>query len=231
MVRRSVVLGGISALGLAAVLVMGACGPTYPECASDEHCRDQGEYCVNKMCKQCRDDSHCSANDPCRICDSGFVCTRRPGCCQSDADCPGGRCVRNPGDVLGHCEANPQVVATETPIPQCTPDPVYFDFNQSKIRIDQKPVLERAADCLRQRSAAAATSVRLEGNCDERGTEEYNLALGSRRANAVKQYLGTLGIGSANLSTLSYGKERPICSESAEDCWWRCRRTDMNLSF
>ena len=66
--------------------------------------------------------------------------------------------------------------------------------------------------------------VNIEGNCDERGTREYNLALGARRANAVKEYLVSLGVAASRVETISYGKERPICSESTESCWAQNRR-------
>ena len=66
--------------------------------------------------------------------------------------------------------------------------------------------------------------VTVEGHCDERGTREYNLALGARRANAVKEYLVSQGVSTGRLETVSYGKERPICTESNEDCWAQNRR-------
>jgi peptidoglycan-associated lipoprotein len=66
--------------------------------------------------------------------------------------------------------------------------------------------------------------VTIEGHCDERGTREYNLALGARRANSVKEYLVSVGVSSARVDTISYGKERPICTESNEGCWQQNRR-------
>jgi peptidoglycan-associated lipoprotein len=66
--------------------------------------------------------------------------------------------------------------------------------------------------------------VTVEGHCDERGTREYNLALGARRANAVKEYLVSLGVSSARMETISYGKERPLCTQSDENCWAQNRR-------
>ena len=66
--------------------------------------------------------------------------------------------------------------------------------------------------------------VTIEGHCDERGTREYNLALGARRANAVKEYLVSQGVSASVLETVSYGKERPICTELSEDCWAQNRR-------
>ena len=66
--------------------------------------------------------------------------------------------------------------------------------------------------------------ITVEGDCDERGTREYNLALGARRANAVKEYLVSLGVSAARVDTISYGKEHPICTASNEDCWAQNRR-------
>jgi len=76
------------------------------------------------------------------------------------------------------------------------------------------------------RAAARGVRVRVtvEGDCDERGTREYNLALGARRANAVKEYLVSLGVSAARVETISYGKEHPVCSESTEDCYAQNRR-------
>ena len=69
-----------------------------------------------------------------------------------------------------------------------------------------------------------STQVSLEGHCDSRGSAEYNLALGSRRANAVKEYLTNLGVAAARLTVVSKGKEQPVCSENAESCWQQNRR-------
>ncbi|MEI9991631.1 MAG: OmpA family protein [Rhizomicrobium sp.] len=66
--------------------------------------------------------------------------------------------------------------------------------------------------------------VTIEGNCDERGTRDYNLALGARRAEAVKDFLGSLGVPFARMTTVSYGKERPVCTQSDENCWAQNRR-------
>jgi peptidoglycan-associated lipoprotein len=69
--------------------------------------------------------------------------------------------------------------------------------------------------------------VRIEGNCDERGTIEYNQALGQRRAAAAKKYLTDMGISAKRISLISYGKEKPVCSQSTEDCWQKNRRGDL----
>jgi len=98
---------------------------------------------------------------------------------------------------------------------------VHFDFNNAQIQDQDKPVLERAAACLKGDHQLHVT---IEGNADERGTEEYNLALGDQRAHAVATYLERLGASAAQLKTVSYGKEQPECTEHDEACWSRNRR-------
>jgi peptidoglycan-associated lipoprotein len=100
-------------------------------------------------------------------------------------------------------------------------DTVHFGYNEYNIEDSDKAVLGRQAAWL-----AKYPSVRLsvEGHCDERGTREYNLALGARRANAVKEYLVSQGVSTARVETISYGKERPLCTESNEACWAQNRR-------
>jgi peptidoglycan-associated lipoprotein len=97
----------------------------------------------------------------------------------------------------------------------------YFDYDSAEIRADAREALQKTADFLKKYPQARVV---IEGHCDERGSTEYNLALGDRRANAVKQYLINLGIPAANLNTVSYGKEKPFCSESTEACWQQNRR-------
>jgi peptidoglycan-associated lipoprotein len=96
----------------------------------------------------------------------------------------------------------------------------YFDFNKADIRADARDALGKTADFLRKYPQIKAT---IEGHCDERGSTEYNLVLGDRRATAVKNYLVQLGISADRLTTTSLGKERPFCTESNEECWQRNR--------
>jgi peptidoglycan-associated lipoprotein len=100
-------------------------------------------------------------------------------------------------------------------------DTVHFALNQYNIEDSDKAVLGRQAAWL---SKYPAVRVTVEGHCDERGTREYNLALGARRANAVKEYLVSQGVSTARVETISYGKERPICTDSNEACWAQNRR-------
>lgn len=100
-------------------------------------------------------------------------------------------------------------------------DDIYFDFDQADLRPEARDQLQKNAEWLRSHPEYDAT---IEGHCDERGTNAYNLALGNRRANTAKDYLSSLGVGDANLKTISYGEEKPVCTESTESCWQRNRR-------
>ena len=98
---------------------------------------------------------------------------------------------------------------------------IYFDFDRYNIRPGDAEILKKDLDWFK---ANTNTKVRIEGNCDERGTVEYNLALGQKRADAAKNYLIGLGVDAKGLDTISYGKERPICTEHNEGCWAQNRR-------
>jgi peptidoglycan-associated lipoprotein len=102
--------------------------------------------------------------------------------------------------------------------------PIYFDFDRSFVRDDARAAMKANADWLK---ANPKVKVRIEGNCDERGTKEYNQALGQRRASSAKKYLTDLGISAKRISLISYGKEKPVCSESTEDCWQKNRKDDF----
>jgi peptidoglycan-associated lipoprotein len=101
---------------------------------------------------------------------------------------------------------------------------IHFDYDKAEIRDDMKPVLQENARWL---LANKNVKTQVGGYCDERGTNDYNLALGSRRADAVKRYLVALGVPSNRLKTISYGEERPLCSQSEEACWGRNRRAQF----
>ncbi len=102
---------------------------------------------------------------------------------------------------------------------------VYFEFDRSNVRADARPVLRSNGDQLRR----AGSRVRLEGYCDERGDEEYNLALGERRANSVKRYLENLGVDGSQMRTLSYGEAKPAVAGHSEDAWKYNRRVEFHL--
>jgi len=103
-------------------------------------------------------------------------------------------------------------------------DRVFFDFDKSDLRPDAIDTLNRQADWM---NANGSITVAIEGHCDERGTREYNLALGERRAAAARQYLESMGIGGGRMDTVSYGKERPAVLGSNEAAWAQNRRAVM----
>ena len=102
-------------------------------------------------------------------------------------------------------------------------DPVYFDFDDASIRSDARPTLRRSAEMLRGRT----DQVTIEGHCDERGNEEYNLALGERRAHAVMAYLENLGVSASQLRTVSYGEAKPAVMGHNESAWKYNRRAEF----
>jgi peptidoglycan-associated lipoprotein len=110
--------------------------------------------------------------------------------------------------------------STATPASSPLKD-VYFDFDSSNLRADARDTLKANWEWLKSNSTVP---IQIEGHCDERGTTEYNLALGSKRAQSVKDYLVTLGVSGDRLSTISYGEEVPVCTEHSEECWQKNRR-------
>src|SRR5271155_1408876 len=133
----------------------------------------------------------------------------------------------------GSADSSVRVTVSQPPPPPTPPPAIdydalflqevkdaYFDFNKADIRADARDALAKTADFLRKYPQIKAT---IEGHCDERGSTEYTLVLGDRRAAAVKNYLVQLGISADRLNTVSYGKEKPFCSDSNEECWQRNR--------
>jgi peptidoglycan-associated lipoprotein len=138
-------------------------------------------------------------------------------------------------------------VPTAAPVPVATPEPftsrtpdvtadvlskdlqtisgymkdVFFDFDKAEVRSDQRDLLDANAAFLKK---YPTVRIRVEGHCDERGTREYNMALGDRRANAVKEFLASLGVDAGRIETVSYGKERPFSPGHDESAWAQNRR-------
>jgi peptidoglycan-associated lipoprotein len=133
----------------------------------------------------------------------------------------------------GTQEATARVTVTPPPAPMPQPSAtdeelfsrnvrdIFFDYDKYDIRADQQAALQADAQFLEQHPAMHFT---IEGHCDERGSTEYNLALGDNRANAVKNALIQAGVGADRIRTISYGKEKPFCTESNEQCWQQNRR-------
>lgn len=217
--------------GLCVVLLSGCPTPEYPACENDEHCKE-GEFCVNKKCQQCRNDADCGDGQKCNAgrcekpecstssdCPDGKVCKSekcvacaadadcgeggqckdgaclRPGQCSKDEDCPENHECQN-----GTCVAPPPPPTDAGP---CTPPTVYFDFNEFVLTSKGTASLQEAAKCIK---SVTDRRIRVEGHCDPRGTEEYNLALGDRRARSVVRYLKRLGIKTSRLRPVSKGK-------------------------
>lgn len=105
-----------------------------------------------------------------------------------------------------------------------TLDNIYFNFDSALLSPEATASLTKTADRLKRE---ASMKIRIEGNCDERGSDEYNLALGDRRANAAREYLTTIGISPERLSTVSYGKEHPADPEHNENAWAKNRRDEF----
>jgi peptidoglycan-associated lipoprotein len=133
-----------------------------------------------------------------------------PRTCGTDSDCATHEVCTGRG-VCAHATLD---------MVECRPV-VRFDFDRSVLRNEDLPKLERLARCLRADPAAKVT---FEGHCDERGTTEYNLHLGDRRARAAMTYVHGFGVASERLFTVSYGKEKPVCLEHDEACWSQNRR-------
>jgi peptidoglycan-associated lipoprotein len=246
-------LGFIVAAFLFAAMLAG-CPPSYPNCDNDGHCKKYSEVCVDGKCKQCKSDATCTALDACMTCQAN-ACVRTAGCCKSDLDCPDGRCAKGPGETTGTCVAGcsskedcpagqrcqngacvPDVGCSDDSfcpagqkcqngecVVACELEPVYFDFNEHVIKLSEESKVSGNADCIK----TSGFQVAVEGHCDERGSDEYNLALGQRRANSLARQYKALGIGDGNIKgVISFGEERPTCNEPSESCWTKNRRAE-----
>lgn len=108
---------------------------------------------------------------------------------------------------------------------------VYFDYDKSDVREDGRAILNKNAEALKQIFAAHASGiVTVEGHCDERGSAEYNLGLGDRRSSSIKDYLVNLGVPGDKLKVISYGNEKPTCTEANEACWQKNRRAHFSAN-
>ena len=155
-------------------------------------------------------------------------------------------CATKPKPVAptAHNEAPPPAAAPEAPPPvaQAPTGPIpgseqdfvvnvgdraYFDLNEYTVRADAQPVLEAQARWLQR---YPAVHIRIEGNCDERGTQEYNMALGARRAESVRSFLVAHGVAPSRITTISYGKERPIDLGHDETAWAKDRNAHTALT-
>lgn len=211
------------AAGIAWVLAaagLAGCGPSYPKCDNDEDCKE-GEFCVNGTCQMCRDDADCPSGQRC----AAGACEEIIGYCESAADCVGGEeCVNNRCVEPVQSQApEPAEPAPEPEPTQCSLEPVYFAFDSSTIDSGARDKLSSNAECIKDRGAG---SLHLTGHTDPRGTEEYNLALGERRARSAKKYLKSLGV-EASMSISSMGEE--MASGTSESGWAQDRKVEIQI--
>ena len=197
--------------GIAMLFGIG-CAPEYPNCDNDGNCHE-GEFCVNGQCQQCRDGNDCPAGQQC----NDGRCDPIPGWCGSSADCPSGQeCVDN------RCVAP---MTASDPIDTaggCSLASVHFAYHSSEIDSAAGNALQTNANCIEQRNIPRVT---LTGHCDPRGTEEYNLALGDRRARQVQSYMGRLGVQNSRMTARSMGEE--MARGSNESAWAQDRRVEF----
>ena len=194
--------------------------PPPPECGDDSQC-GSGQVCEEGNCvlappvvinHECNADSDCASPKICKLVSGVRKCVIE---CEDDAGCGGsGRtCVNN------RCQAAP---VTTT----CEIERVHFDFDQYYLTEEAKSTLQRDYTCLQGQTYG---KIIVEGHCDERGSTEYNMALGQRRAKSIKDFLVRLGLAKKKLDMISYGEERPLSSGHDEGSWAQNRRGEFNV--
>jgi peptidoglycan-associated lipoprotein len=234
------------ALSVSGALALAGCPkkPSQGECKTNQDCAAQegyGKICVEGRCQECGSDADCREGFVCR----DNKCTPKPQC-GSDADCPSGqtcqgeRCVARAAGTCGSdrdCPAGQRCqdgtcAAAQAAAPAVSPEcadagafTIRFGFDEATLTSGSQDSLQRLADCLKQ---APARRLVVAGHADDRGTAQYNVALGSRRAEAARKYLADLGVP-GRIETVSYGEEQPLCSDATEDCWSRNRRAEFQV--
>ncbi len=224
--------------------------PKYPVCKKDKDCKD-GEKCINGQCLQCGADSDCPDGKVCKAgactfecessadCADGKVCKANQcvGCesdteCGADKRCSNGACLgRGACNVDEDCADDEDCIGGQCQRPgrsgapdvSCKLDSVYFGFDQYSIEGEAKTVIETNLECVKQ--APEDKGLMLYGHTDPRGTEEYNIALAEKRANAVADFLARLGIDPARLNVVSKGEGE--ATGTSEESWAKDRRVDF----
>ncbi|MEK7705778.1 MAG: OmpA family protein [Myxococcota bacterium] len=228
------------------VCVNGTC----QECTEDAQCvtkHGAGHDCYQNRCEvkpECRADGDCTGKGAGLVCRSN-VCVPE---CAADTDCGSGmRCESQKCVSTGGCTTDQECGAGMTCVDgacsaggtkvssSCRPmggeagevvslGAVPFDFDKFDIRVDARSLLDQNVKCLGE---APKLEIIVEGHCDDRGTQEYNLALGEKRANAVLSYLRNMGIKSARMRTRSKGENEPLCREATDECHSQNRRVQF----
>lgn len=221
------------------------------QCPNPARQKCENNSCVEKTCADitCEENKRCNPaslecewicqndgdspcdGDRCKVC-RNHQCIKKEPKCSQDADCPAGQICQNKGDCEANCIAG---CSSDKPCPEgqecvgstcreatCEPSLIYFDFNKHFIRSDAQETLRQNITCFQKMSAKR---ILIEGHCDERGTRDFNIQLGRRRANTTRDYILRLGIESKRICTVSKGKEEPVVSNaSSEDEHQRNRR-------
>jgi peptidoglycan-associated lipoprotein len=192
-----------------------ACGPKYPACEEDADCK-AGEFCVNQLCQKCRTNEDCGVGQQC----NAGACEDIAGFCDDAHPCGAGQaCVGNRCEMAQTERPPEQAPVADGP---CQLETVYFAFDSSTLEPSARDAIAKNAECMRKREMAGA---KITGYTDPRGTEEYNLALGDRRATSVQQYMGSLGIDQKKLGTASMGEE--MARGEDEGGWAKDRRVEF----
>lgn len=209
-------------------------------------------FCVDRTCSECRDDSACAVGESCErgtcraipgYCDENILCTPPQVCrdnrcgpqCLSDADCEGefgycqnGQCMTGECNDDSDCEAGFRceghmcraIPEAQAPCYDDNFKTVLFDFDEYSIRNDQRDEAEWNLACLGRQDR----NITIEGHCDERGTEEYNMVLGERRAKELREFFEDNSIPRSRINVVSYGETRPADPRSSESAWSQNRR-------
>ncbi len=220
-------------LGFFLMLVLPACRPKYPKCEVDRDCKDK-EFCIQGMCQQCRGDAdcpggtcnkgRCEPKSQMRVtCSDDLSCPDGQSCidgvckpCRADDECgEGGKCNQ------GRCARTSRPSGTGGG-QVCAYEPVYFDFNENVLSTEATTAIDRNAECVKKQGNV---SISLTGHSDPRGTEEYNLALSDRRAQAVRDRLSRIGANPASVRLVPKGELE--ASGTEESGWAKDRRVDF----
>ncbi len=194
----------------------GACGRKADCCSSNLDC-GAGKKCdtaANKCVAQCAADTDCPAGQKCAAgaCQAPAAAVGDGSGCKSDGECGSGLKCKD-GKCLDAAG-------------QCGFAPIFFSFNEYALTDAAQNGLSANLKCFKEKPVSSIT---VEGHCDERGTDAYNMELGTKRAKVVKDYLQS-SLPKVKVKTMSYGKTKPACSEDNEDCWGKNRRAEFKVS-